>query len=171
MRQGVEMRIEQDIISGTGASGRMSGLTKSGNYTAFTPVSGDTPLDSINRAKVALSSANFNANLIIMNPADVGTIERAKTTTNEYIIGDPSAGGLMTLWGISVYVSNFISAGSFIMMDSSSTALWMRQEIDVRFTESNEDDFVRNIFTARAEARAGLGVLLPAGIRYGALSV
>lgn len=171
MRQGVEMRIEQDIIAGTGTNGQMSGLTKSGNYTAFTPVSGDTALDSINRAKVALSSANFNANLIIMNPADVGSIERAKSTTDEYIIGDPSSGGLMTLWGIPVYASNYISAGNFIMMDSSSTALWMRQEIDVRFTESNEDDFVRNVFTARAEARAGLGVLLPAGVRYGALSL
>lgn len=39
----------------------------------------------------------------------------------------------------------------------------------VEFSDSDEDNFTKNLLTVRAEARVGFAVTLPAGVRYGDL--
>lgn len=167
MRLGVELAMEAQIVSGSGINGEMSGLTDSGNYTAFVPESGDTALDSINRAKAHLEAGNFSAGLVIIHPSTAAAIERTKTQDHAYLIGNPAIGGFPTIWGIPMYRTTAIQAGKFICLDLNAVGLWVREEIDLRLSESDSDNFIRNLITVRAEARAGLGVLLPAGVIYG----
>src|SRR3546814_15691773 len=67
---GLELAIESQIITGQGTGANMSGLTKSGNFTAFTPSSGDSALDSINRALGAIETADGGPSLVILHPLD-----------------------------------------------------------------------------------------------------
>src|SRR3546814_17295540 len=70
----------------------MSGLTKSGNFTAFTPSSGDSALDSINRALGAIETADGVPSLVILHPLDFRAAQRIKASggSEEYLFGSPS---------------------------------------------------------------------------------
>lgn len=170
LRYGLDLELERQIISGDGTGGDMSGLAEAA--TAFTPTSGDTELDSLSRAKATLETANFMPDCIVLHPNDYGAMERIKTTTGEYIIGQPAGALQPVLWGVPVFRSATVSAGKFLMADlAGSCALFMRQDAVVDMTESNDTDFVKNLITVRAELRAVLGVFVPAGVLYGDLTL
>ena len=169
LRYGVEFKIEDAIINADGTSGTISGLTDSGNYTAFTPTSGDTSVDSVRKAILALESAYFTPGLVVMNPTDVAAAELLKDAEDRYIVGRPVLGGLRSLWGIPLYSTPHITAGTFIAMDPSAALFFLRQDAVVEFSDSDADNFTKNLLTVRAEARVGFAVTLPAGVRYGDL--
>ena len=171
LRQGLELAIEDGLINGDGTSGALDGLLKTGNFTAFTPTSGDSQIDSLRKAKLALEAADYRAGLILLNPTDTAAIELLKTATEEvYLVGKPIDGGLMSLWGVPVYSTTAVTAGTFVMLDTEqAVSLHQRMEAVVEMSDSDEDNFQKNLITIRAETRLALAVALPAGVRYGDL--
>lgn len=172
MRYGVEYRVDNQLLNGNGVGQNISGMTKSGNYTAFTPVSGENQLDSINRGIFSAIGADYPATVIIMNPADWGAISRLKVGTSDatYIIGQPT--GIMgpNLWGLPVVVTNAMTQGKFLVANMEvAYQLWNRQSTVVEIFEQNEDDVEKNLLTIRAERRLALATYLPAASRYGNL--
>jgi HK97 family phage major capsid protein len=176
MVHGVRRRLQFQILRGNGTSPNMAGLSASGRHTAFTPVTGDTELDSINRAKYAVIGADFEANAVLVNPSDWGKIERSKVTGGGYVLGDGAAmnyiaGGMVpTVWGLPVIPSNDVEAGKFYVLDLNAIQLFMREGVSVEMGFVN-DDFTNNLFTLRAELRGALAVFQPTAVRYGDLVV
>jgi HK97 family phage major capsid protein len=174
LTHGVRQRLQRQILRGTGTSPQIAGLSASGRHTAFTPVSGDIALDSINRAKYAVIGADFTPNVVFINPANWGGIERAKISGSAYALADGAAvtyvnNGLNPLvWGMSVVPSNDVESGKFYVADSNAFQLWTRQAVTVELGFVN-DDFTRNLLTLRAELRAALAVYQPTAVRYGDL--
>jgi len=108
---------------------------------------------------------------VVLRPADYGTMERLKDGSDRYLIGQPAGALQPMLWGVPVFKSATIAAGKFLIADlASSSALFVRQDALVEMTNSNDTDFVKNLVTIRAELRAVLGVLVPAGVLYGNLT-
>lgn len=171
LRYGVELRTDQQLLNGNGTGQNISGMTDSGNYTAFTPESGDNGLDSINRAIYAVAAADYNATAIILNPADWGAIERTKSTTGEYEFM-PQMATVPTLWGLPVIVTNSMTAGKFLVgaLDIAYQ-VWNRQGTTVEMSESDDTNFQKNLITVRAENRLALAVYRPASVQYGDLTV
>src|SRR3546814_13132181 len=89
---GLELAIESQIITGQGTGANMSGLTKSGNFTAFTPSSGDSALDSIHRALGAIETADGVPSFVILHPLDFRAAQRLKARggSDEYLLRPPS---------------------------------------------------------------------------------
>ena len=179
MRHGLQARLQSQILKGTGVSPLISGLSASGRHTAFTPATGEIALDSLNRAKYAIIAADYQPNVIIMNPADFGAIERVKSTSssNDYAAGGGAAlsyinGGMTPLlWGLPVVTSNDVASGKFYMMDSNAIQLFMRQGVTVEMFEQDSDNVQKNLLTIRAEMRAALAVYTPLAVRFGDLLV
>lgn len=172
LRYGVELRKDQQLMNGNGTGQNIGGLSKTGNFTAFTPVSGDTALDSLNKAKYAILGADYAATGVIMNPADWGAIERLKATDDHYLIGNPQGVLGPVLWGLPVVVSNTVVSGKFHMAAYDIAAqIWNRQGTTIEMTESNDTDFVKNLVTVRAESRLALAIYRPASTRYGSLTL
>lgn len=172
LRYGVERRIDAQLIAGNGSGQNLSGLTASGNYTAFTPETGDTALDSLNRAKYLIEAAEYSATAIVMNPANWGAIERLKDGSDRYLVGDPHSAIGPVLWGLPVIVSNSMTADKLLVGAFDIAAqVWNREGVAVEMTESNDTDFVKNLVTVRAEARLALAIYRPASIYYGDLTV
>lgn len=175
LRYGVDYRIDSQILNGNGTNPNISGLTDSGNYTAFTPTTGENGLDSINRAIYAVYGADYVPTAILMNPADWGALERLKvngSSDNRYVIGNPN--GIMgpMLWGLPVVVSNAVAAGYFMVAAFDIAAqVWNRSGVVVEMFEQDEDNVQKNLLTIRAEARLAVAVYVPAAIRYGALTL
>jgi HK97 family phage major capsid protein len=169
LRYGVELRIDQQLLNGNGTGQNIAGMTKSGNFTAFTPVSGDNAIDSINKAIYAVQLADFAPTAIVLNPADWGAIERTKSTTGEYEFMPNQALGAV-LWGLPVVVTNTMTQGKFMVgaMDIAYQ-VWNRQGVTVEMSEADDTNFQKNLVTVRAEARMALAIYRPASVQYGDL--
>lgn len=174
LRYGVEYRIDAQLLNGNGTNPNISGLTDSGNYTAFTPLTGENGLDSINRAIYGVYGQDYAPTAIIMNPADWGALERVKvgTSDNRYVIGNPNGITGPMLWGLPVIVTNAMTVGKFMVAAFDIAAqVWNRSGVVVEMFEQDEDNVQKNLLTIRAEARLALAVYRPASIQYGSLTL
>ena len=167
LRDGLAQRIERQLLLGDGTTPNLSGLTDSGNFTAFTPVTGANLADSINKAKYALWATGNVADTAIVNPADWAAMEIAKTSAGEYLYGTPGTAAGTTPFGVQIVLSNHMPAGYFLIGNlMGATNIFQRQGVTVEMGYINED-FTNNLVTIRAEERLGLAVDRPAAIYYG----
>jgi len=167
LRDGLAQRIERQLLLGDGTTPNLSGLTDSGNFTAFTPVTGANLADSINKAKYALWATGNVADTVIVNPADWAAMEIAKETGGAYLYGTPGTAAGMTPFGVQVVLSNHMATGYFLIGNlMGATNIFQRQGTTVEMGYINED-FTNNLVTIRAEERLGLAVDRPAAILYG----
>ena len=119
------------------------------------------------------AESGFAADAIIMNPKTWQTLRLGKYgSTNEYIGGGYFADGQgKQLWGIPVYTSSFVEApvsGSakgeiFVGAFRSCGSVVSKGGVSVEATNTDQDDFIKNRMTIRAEERVALAVRRPAG--------
>ena len=169
LRDGLAQRVDRQLLLGNGTSPNLSGLTDSGNYTAYTPSSDDTLTDAINRAKYTLWAIGHMPDVCIVNPADWGAMERIRESASggQYLYGMPGMNAGVNPFGVRIVLSNHITAGKFLVgAIRTSTVLYNRQGVTVEMGYVNED-FTKNLVTIRAEERLGLGVERPTAILYG----
>lgn len=169
LRDGLAQRVDLQLLKGNGTAPNLSGLTDSGNYTAYTPHSDDLLADAINRAKYQLWADGYMPDAVIVNPADWGAMERTRDggTTGAYLYGAPGSVASMNPFGVRVIMSNHMTAGYFLVgaLDMAA-ALYTRSGavVEMGFVS---DDFTKNLVTIRAEERLGLGVERPSAVLYG----
>ena len=172
LRDGLAQRIDAQLLNGNGTSPNLSGLTDTGNFTAYTATSGDLLVDAINRAKYALWATGNAPDTVIVNPADWGAMERTRElysagNKGEYLYGMPGMSAATNPFGVQIVLSNSMASGKFLIgAVSSSAVLYTRQGATIEMGYVNAD-FTNNLVTIRAEERLGLGVDRPAGMLYG----
>lgn len=174
LRDGLAQRIDAQLLNGNGTAPNLSGLTDTGNFTAYTATAGDLLVDAINRAKYALWATGNTPDTVIVNPADWGTMERTRETytggKGEYLYGMPGVAAGLNPFGVQVVLSNNMTAGNFLIGAlRNSAVVYNRSGAVVEMGYVNAD-FTNNLITIRAEERLGLGVERPAGILYGAFT-
>ena len=113
------------------------------------------------------NGSGFAADAIVVNPADWYTLRIGKDGEDRYYgggyFGDQA---IPNLWGIPVCVSTAVSAGTYIIgAFKTCGSVVSKGGISVEATNSNEDDFVKNLMTIRAEERLALAVRRPAGFK------
>ena len=180
MRYGVNLRVENQIIAGTGVAPLMSGFTKSGNFTAHGYTNAgltgagllNNRFDLIGKILGDLQAADYPGSVILLNPTDWWTMRLAKeATTNAYLLGTPSEVVGPSLFGVPVVATNAITADNVLVMNVAQAATFYNREgVVIDMSESDGDNFVRNLITIRAERRCMLAVTTPAAVRYGDLT-
>ncbi len=163
LRHGLRVRQDAEILAT---------LTTVGNFTAFTPTSGDDAIASVNRALAALEANDAQGTLIILNPGTWRSIQRIRAVAGDgqHIVGNPQQVTGEMLWGVPVLVSNSMPADKLLVLDTATLGeYYSRQDatIDVGFVN---DDFTRNLVTVRAELRGALQVVRPVSVAYGDLT-
>jgi len=162
LRYGVLAKASAEILAGN-TSDSIEGLDTIA--TAYNAVK-DTPLaDAIGGAATALDTAGWNANLVVMSPADWFSIRSERTATEKaYIGGGWSTVSANTIWGIQVLTSPSITNGHPLVMDTSQVAILDRQQAVVEIGRDGSD-FSKNLLSLRAELRVGLAVFSPTAVR------
>ena len=171
-RDGLAQRIDAQLLNGNGTSPNLSGLTDSGNFTAYTATSGDLLVDAINRAKYALWATGNMPDTVVVNPADWGAMERTRESVGggQYLYGAPGTMAGDNPFGLRIVLSNNMLAGKFLVgAIDASAVLYTRQGATVEMGYVNAD-FTNNLVTIRVEERLGLGVERPSGIMYGSFT-
>ena len=70
--------------------------------------------------------------------------------------------GVPTLWGKPIVATQAMSEGDFLVGAFSQAAqIWDREDANVTISNSNEDDFIKNMVTILCEERVGLTVYRP----------
>ena len=172
LRDGLAQRIDRQLLLGDGTSPNLSGLTDAGNFVAFTATSGANLVESINKAKYQLWATGNAPDTVVVNPADWGAMELARegAGTGAYLYGAPGTNGGASPFGVTIVMSNHMTAGQFLIGNlRGSATIFQRQGATVEMGFVN-DDFTKNLVTIRAEERLGLAVDRPAALRYGPIT-
>ncbi len=176
---GVDLVVEDQLVSGDGTGQNLSGILTTGNYTphgatkaALGGGSNITLFDLVLYAKSKVEQAFFRPNVILFNPADWTTLQMLKNSSGDYYLGHPASVAPKYLWGLPVWTTPAISQGQFLVGDFNQAAtLWTRQGMVVEAFEQDQDNVEKNLVTIRAERRLGFGVERPSALCGGALTL
>ena len=177
MRYGVNLKVEQQLVAGDGTAPNISGILDSGNFTAHGLANADLgstlkKLVLIRKIMAASWSAGFPADAILLNPADWATIEiELMTTAAGQTLYSVSEGGQARLFGVPVIQSvgmtaDNVAVGAF----AQAYMVHNREGVVVEMSDSDSDNFTKNLITIRAERRLALATERPAAVRAGDLT-
>lgn len=113
------------------------------------------------------NGSGFAADAIMINPADWYKLRIAKDGENRYYGGGFfGAQSIPDLWGIPVCVTTAVAANTIVIgAFKACGSVVQNGGVGVEATNTNEDDFVKNLMTIRAEERLALAVRRPAGFK------
>lgn len=166
----LEIYLESQVVNGVGDNttdgtdnfeGIIPTVINAGNTITYNGTN-DTPLKSIHHAITTVRENLFaDPTAIGMHPADY----------EQAILEQSSAGGFYSspwdatsqrIWGLPVLVSTVFTQGQVLVGDyARGCTMWLRQGVTVEMTNSNEDDFKKNLVLVRAQMRAALAVKQP----------
>lgn len=179
MRYGVDLRVENQIIVGNGTAPNMGGFTKSGNFTAHGYTAAgltgagllNNRFDLIGKVLGDCMGSDYPADAIMLNPTDWWTMRLAKDTQGRYLLGDPGMDIAPNLFGVPVVASTAVTADTVLVASlRMAGTFYNREGVVIDMSESDGDNFTRNLITIRAERRCMLAVERPAAVRFGDLT-
>lgn len=180
LKYGVDLRVENQLYAGNGTAPNLSGLAKSGNYTAHgysaaaltaLGLSPTNRFDLIGKVLGDCWAADYPANAILLNPADWWTMRLAKDTQGRYLLGDPDKKAPPMLFGAPVVQCNAVTADTFqVGAYNMAATKYDREGVIVELSDSDGDNFQKMLVTVRAVRRLALAVERPASIRGGDLT-
>lgn len=144
-------------IAGTSGIGAVS-------YDGTTKTFADAILDAILKVK---SDSAYDASAVILNPADVYALLTAKDSNNQYYGGGYFTGAYgnggygipSSIWGVQIFASSEVTSGQAVVAAKEAVKTWRKGGMDVSIAEENEDDFIYNRVTLRAEVRLATAVV------------
>lgn len=162
---GLRFKEEQQFLSGDGTGANILGLMP--QATAFVAnanvtVANGTALDRMRLAVLQVVLAEYPSSAFILNPIDWAAIEMTKDLEGRYIIASAVNGTDPRMWGLPVVETQAMAQNSFLTGAFNLAAqIFDRMEIEVLLSTENEDDFIKNMCTIRAEERTLLAVYRP----------
>lgn len=177
MVYGVNRRVETQLGAGDGVAPNISGILDTGNFTAHGYA--DANLGSVLKKVVLIRkviadlwAAGYPATAILLNPADWATIEiDILTATSNAVRVGVNGAGQQTLFGVPVVQSVGITADSFAVGNfAMHGTIYDREDVIVEMSDSDSDNFTKNLVTVRAERRLALATEVPAAVRAGDLT-
>jgi len=182
MVYGVNKRVDTQLGSGNGTAPNISGIGDTGNFTAhgYSDANLDalgttgvmTKFKLIRKALADLWVAGFIPDAILLNPVDYATldIEQFSSTSNVMRFA-VDASGVSRLFGIPVVQGNGIVADTFYVGAFNQVGtIHDREGVMVELSDSDDDNFTKNLVTIRAERRLALTIERPTGIIGGDLT-
>lgn len=155
-----QLAVENHLVSelsGTSGIGTASLLTPDGIFNAIMTVK---------------NNSGFAADAIVINPTDYANIRLRKDSNGQYYGGgfiyQPYGNGnvmeMPPIWGLRTVVTPAVSVGTCFVgaFRLGASVVHKASGLSVALTNTDQDDFIRNRITIRAEERIALAVRYPA---------
>lgn len=171
LRYGLAYVEEQQLLNGSGTGQNLLGLvTASTPYAAPGSLTATSQLDILRLMILQVALAEYPANGVVMNPIDMAAIEMQKDGQGRYLIGNPQGTIQKTLWGLPVVETQAMGVDkSLVGAFNLAAQIFDRQDATVDVSTEDQDNFVKNKVTIRAEERLALAIYRPQAIVYGDL--
>lgn len=152
--QAVMMRIDSQLISGDGGEPNVLGLRNWPNISTHSK-SADPAFLTVAKAAEKVYSAGYSPDLVVLNPADWLNAHTAVVASAG--VSDPF-NVTNKMYGLDLVISEASPAGFPTVLDSSCVFFLERSPITLMASKTNEDRFLMNITTLRAEQRCAIAV-------------
>lgn len=171
LRFGLALAEENQLLNGSGVGQNITGLvTAATAYAAPGGLTATTQVDILRLMILQAALAEYPPNGIVMNPIDWAAIEMAKDSQGRYLIGNPQGTISPTLWGLSVVATQAMGVDKALVGAFNLAAqIFDRQDATIDVSTEDQDNFIRNKVTVRAEERLALAIYRPQAIVYGDL--
>jgi HK97 family phage major capsid protein len=169
---GLKLKEDTELLTGAGTLGTITGLyTARTAYTSSSPITYSTKLDVLRNAKAQAHVANYEPDVVFLNPADWAAIELAKETGGLYIFSHPQGVIDQRIWGMRVVVTNSMTAGTFLVAASASAQIWDRESATVAISYEDSTNFQKNMATILCEERLAFTIYNAGGLIGGSFTV
>lgn len=160
LRYMLDLERENQIVAGDGNGDNFQGLIPSA--AAFVAANGLPNATRIDRLRLAILQVTLEDYIpaeILLNPADWAAIEMQKDGQDRYIYGNPGLAIGPVLWGKDVVETTSVSQDEWLVGDLLMAATYYDRGVtEIRFTDSNDSDFIEDMITVKARDRAALAV-------------
>jgi Phage capsid family len=160
---GVMRRVENQIVGGDGTGENLLGILNTAGVATVAfgtgPLS-DLTLDGI----VGVLLADAQPNAVVINPASWAQMLKATASGSGERLDSNGAFSTpaTSLWGLPLIASSVIAPGKALVGDfSHGCQLYVREGVNVRISDADQDDFIRNRITMLGEGRFGLAIWQP----------
>ena len=170
----LDLVIENALINGDGKNGNVAGILsvdgiQSGQYKkAATPAEiAESVYDAITKVQM---NSGYNADGIVINPADYQKIRLHKDSNGQYFGGGYFTGAYGNgvnvvaqpeLWGVPTVVTSAIPAGTILVGNFAAGASVLSKGGQSAATGYDGEDFSHNRVTVRVEERLALATYVP----------
>lgn len=163
LRYGLALVEEAQLLKGSGLGNNLNGIyTQATAYSAPISVPSPTKIDVIRLMLLQAEIALYPATGIVMHPSDWAAIELTKNTLGNYIWANPLNMAAPSLWGRPVVATQSMTVDTALVGAFQLGAqLFDREDANVVISSENQDDFIKNMVTIRAEERLALAVYRP----------
>ncbi len=171
LRYGLAYAEEQQLLNGSGTGQNLLGLvTAATAYAAPGSLTATSQVDIIRLMILQAALAEYPPNGIVLNPIDWAAIEMQKDGQGRYLIGNPQGTLSPTLWGLPVVATQAMGVDKALVGAFNLAAqIFDRQDATVDVSTEDQDNFVKNKVTIRAEERLAMAIYRPQAIVYGDL--
>jgi len=160
---GVMRRLESQVLGGDGLGENLRGILNTSGVASVAFSATELAADQTLEGLVSVLLSDAQPNVVALNPRDWANMLRAKAGgSGEYFSGGPFIAAAERLWGATVVPSTGVPAGTALVGDFTLGAtLFVREGVTVIASDSDQDDFLRNVVTLLGEGRFALAVWQP----------
>lgn len=174
LMQGVEIVLEDQMITGDGTGENLQGLDNTPGITIQNPVLTSGAVDLLKTTRQARTKVRTlgrsRPTAYLLHPNDWEQFDVLTAgTSGQFYFGGPLNIGQPRLWGVPVIESEAVLEGTFYVGDMKQAVLWDREQASIRVSDSPDNYFLRNLLAILCELRAAFGVLRPSAIVRGDL--
>jgi HK97 family phage major capsid protein len=164
LRYGLQLVEETQLLKGSGVGNNLNGLyTAATAYSQpFVPSGSPTKIDVLRLMLLQAELAEYPATGIVLHPSDWAAIELTKDSQRQYLFANPQSLATPTLWGRPVVATQAMTVDTALVGAFSLGAqIFDREDANVVIATENQDDFIKNMITIRAEERLALAIYRP----------
>ncbi len=175
LRWGLDDVEDAELLLGDGTGQHLNGLyTQATAYSqpSGVSISGETKIDRLRLAILQVELADYAPDGIVIHPTQWANIELTKDAAGGYIFANPQGVAGPVLWGRPVVSTKRIGANNFLTGNFKLAGqIFDRMDTEVRISDQDRDNFIKNMLTVRAEKRLALVVRRPAALVKGSLVI
>lgn len=151
---------DAQLLSGNGTAPQLQGVlgvatdlnTLIGTQILVGATHADVLRIGMTKIRVA-GKGKFRPTHIVLNPVDVEALELTKATDGQYVLPPFVTSDGMRIGGATVIENTAITAGTFLMGDFRKLHVRRRGGVEVEITNSDADDFAKDIITFKIRRR------------------
>lgn len=175
LRYGLDDAEDSELLLGDGTGQHLEGL-----YTVATAyaqpagvvLAGETKIDRLRLAILQVELADYSPDGMVIHPTQWANIELTKDSANGYIFANPQSMAGPVLWGRPVVSTKRIGANNFLTGNFKLAGqIFDRMDTEVRISDQDRDNFIKNMLTVRAEKRLALVIRRPGALVKGSLVI
>lgn len=149
-------RLDLQATVGTGVDPLLLGIYASTNYQTQA-VAALPPLDAWLRAATLVRvNGRARPNVAVMHSTDHTLLALTRTADGLYVLGNPSDGPIMRVWGLPIALSEALTVTTGMVVDTDYFAIKMRKGVTIAISDSHASNFIANTIVIRAHIRAGI---------------